>query len=522
MGVPRPPETDPTLGIPVAVDRSTRPAHRLVTIGDSITQGFMSGAIFRTDLSWPAIVALELGLRPGEDSRYPAHEAPNGPGGLPLDLERLANGLATRVGDKLDWYEAFRAARWVRSYMDKVEDYWERGDGRTLAPTDGPFHNLAVYGADVLDVQLMQADVVDGRLAATPARDDLVRQVVERDNDRAWRTVLEACRGAGGPDRAGTVLDAARALGAEGDGIETLIVVLGANNALGSVFHLKTSWTPDDYLDTPPAQRLDAKGAYNVWQPAHFAAEWATLVEVVRTINARHVLVATVPQVTIAPIARGVSAKLARGSRYFPYYTRPWIDDDDFDPGRDPHLTGDEARAIDEAIDGYNAAIIASVRAAREDGLDWYLLELGGLLDSLAARRYLEDPAARPAWWEPYVQPPELAVLAPAPNTRFFRSGLDGRTEGGLFSLDGVHPTTIGYGILAGEVVRVLRDHVGMDFFTPLGAPRERASVRVDFARVLASDTLVSRPPRTIASTVALLGWLDQTLDWVGRIVPFR
>src|SRR4051794_20235894 len=37
---PRRPETDPTLGVRVAVPDGPEPKHRLVTIGDSITQGF--------------------------------------------------------------------------------------------------------------------------------------------------------------------------------------------------------------------------------------------------------------------------------------------------------------------------------------------------------------------------------------------------------------------------------------------------------------------------------------------------
>ena len=36
-------------------------------------------------------------------------------------------------------------------------------------------------------------------------------------------------------------------------------------------------------------------------------------------------VVSTVPAVTIAPIARDVSGKVRQG--YFPYYARPWIDD---------------------------------------------------------------------------------------------------------------------------------------------------------------------------------------------------
>src|SRR4051812_16906292 len=86
---PREPVTDPTLGIDVAA-REPRPArHRLVTVGDSLTQGFMSGAIHRTDISWPAITAYELGLT-AEQFTYPSYEWPTGPGGLPIDLERLA------------------------------------------------------------------------------------------------------------------------------------------------------------------------------------------------------------------------------------------------------------------------------------------------------------------------------------------------------------------------------------------------------------------------------------------------
>ncbi len=519
MGEPRAPVTDPTLGVPVTVTGTGAPVHRLVAIGDSISQGFMSGAIFRTDLSWPNIVAYELGLEPKVGFRYPVYEALDGPGGLPLDLERLATGLADKVGDKLDWYEALKAARWVQSYMDRVEDYWERGAGRTLPDTTAPYHNLAVYGADVLDVQLMTATICDQRLAVKP-KDDVIHEVVEHNNDLAWRTVLASCVGAGGAPC--TVLEAARALGDAGE-IETLTVVLGGNNALGSVIHLKPKWTPDDYLDRPPAERLDYKGQFNVWQPAHFAAEWATLVDAIKLIKARHVVVSTVPQVTIAPIAHGVGGKVAQSSRYFKYYTRPWIDDDDFDPRHDPNFTSDQARAIDEAIDAYNATIIESVRQARTEGRDWYLLELGGLLDSLAVRRYIDDASARPAWWKPYELPPELARMQPAaPNTRFFQAGAGGRTDGGLFSLDGVHPTTIGYGIVAREVVRLLRDHAGVEFFTQDGTPRDPTTVDVDFTRVMAADTLVNHPPSTISSSVGLIGWLDQTVDWVNRLLPFR
>jgi hypothetical protein len=520
-GEPRPPERDPTLGIPVTVERTNRPRHRLVTIGDSITQGFMSGAIFRTHLSWPAIVADELGF--GARFRFPTYERSDGPGGLPLDLERLARFLDRTSGPTLTWNELMRTARRLRSYLDGIEDYWERGPGAKVPPTGPVFHNQAVYGWTLLDAMVLDADRLQARIGVTPPRDNVLDQLVEHHNDRAGLVVAQRARATDGTGQ--TVLGAAAALGEEGargqPGIETLVVVLGANNVLGAAVRMNLCWSSADYLDLGVDERLAAAAGFTIFRPSHFAAEWADLVTAVRRIRARHVIVATVPAVTIPPVTRGVGTKVRPGSRYFPYYTRPWVTDDDFDPRRDAHLTEDQARTIDSAIDAYNTTIIESVRAARHDGLDWYVLDLGGVLDSLATRRYVTDPDARPPWWEPYPLPPELVALDPVPDTRFFRSGPQGRTEGGLFSLDGVHPTTIGYGIVAQEVIRVMA-RAGVAFTGPGRGGRVLPSpVTVDFARLVAADTLVSDPPTSVMSTLDLLGWLDQMLNWVHRVLPF-
>lgn len=58
----RPPVDDPTLGVPVRARRAVPdPAHRLVAVGDSLTQGFRHYAVHDTSLSWPALVADLLG-----------------------------------------------------------------------------------------------------------------------------------------------------------------------------------------------------------------------------------------------------------------------------------------------------------------------------------------------------------------------------------------------------------------------------------------------------------------------------
>src|SRR4051812_1748773 len=259
----REPVLDPRLGIEVDVDRTGSPRNRLVTIGDSITHGFMSAAVFRTDLSWPAVVAFELGEL--DEFRRPVYEPPSGPGGIPLDIERALRSFEARFGAKLDWHEIVSAAAWLYRYLDRVEEYWERGDG-TKVPSGEILHNLAIYGWDLRDTLELTATSVRRRIGR--ARDDvwLPKQKVEDDNDRAALRVLETARGP--RNRALTPLGAARALGAEGTdvspagpGIETLVVLLGSNNALQAVTKLEVAWSTDGYDD------VARKGAFTVWTP---------------------------------------------------------------------------------------------------------------------------------------------------------------------------------------------------------------------------------------------------------------
>lgn len=426
--------TDPTLGIAVSVTRKGTPRHRLVTIGDSLTHGFQSGAIYNTDISYPMMIAWEMGW--DDYFRRPRYQ---GYGGLPINIEFIIRHLEREYGEQLNWWEIPLALFDLRHQMDEIEDWWERGPGSTVPNEVGIKHNLAVYGWDLRDTLYRNAT----NLAAliTKPKDELFRQIVENANERAALRVLNSARDKN--NGALTPLEAAAALGAEGsiedgngDGIETLIVFLGANNALGTVVRLEVVWsTAPDFKD--PAK----KASFTVWDPVHFDEELREVVSAVKKIRARHVIWATVPHVTIAPVARGVGKdKVRPGSRYFPYYTRPWIADRDFDPSEDPHISEQEARAIDSAIDQYNTAIVKAVQDARKETpapRDWYLLDVCALLDRLAARRYEEDIAARPTWWTKYELPPALQALSPKPDSHFFTSGPEGRVKGGLFSLDG-------------------------------------------------------------------------------------
>jgi hypothetical protein len=512
----RVPTFDPTVGVPVDVNRSGQPRNRLVTIGDSLTQGFQSGAIFNTRLSWPMIVAWELGC--DESFRFPTYDRH---GGLPLNIEVLIRRLEEngKLRDGIDFSELPLALFEARHYMAEIEDYWEKGAGSILSRTTAPMHNMAVYGWDVRDVLARTRKTLVSSLEAP--KDNWFRQVVQNHNERA------ALRVYGSFDDDETVLDAAKRLGNDGctpdgkgndsgHGIEVLIVLIGANNALGSVTRLKNIWSDAGYDD------VKLKSKFTVWRPSHFTAEFDLLAAKVAEINARHVIFGTVPHVTIAPIAKAVGKQKSRpGSRYFPFYTRPWIDETAFDPKEDPHITHQQARAVDSAIDQYNEHIESKVQEARRKGKDWYVADIATLLDRLATVRYREDPLAQPEWWTPYELPSALSVLEPIPNSCFFESGPGGRTNGGLFSLDGVHPTTIGYGVIAQEIIDVMR-LARVPFLHGDSSTPRRDPIRVDFKRLIALDTLISSPPKSLHSDFKLLGKLDQSLEIFGRLSPFN
>ena len=510
---PREPVEDPTLGIPVEVNRESTPLNRLVTIGDSLTHGFQSGAIFNTDLSWPMIIAHEMGW--AKHFRYPKYF---GFGGLPLNLEFLIRELEDGFGDRARFWEFPLALFRARQFMDRVEDHWERGPGAHVPRIAGINHNLSVYGWDLRDALVRTAQMLESWI--DKPTDAFFKQIVENASERAGLRVLESAQDGNGKSL--TPFQAAARLGKEGtheapgdgDGIETVIVLLGANNALPSMLRLEVAWSEDGGY-----QDLGEKRRFTVWKPSHFQAELDLVAEEIKKIKARHVILGTVPHVTVAPIARGVGSKVRKGSRYYPYYTLPWIQDAEFDAKDDPHITEQQARAVDSAIDQYNVAITEAVRAARNDGLDWRLFEVAGLLDRLAARRYIDDPLARPDWWRKYELPPELKALSPEPDSRFFVSGSDGRTQGGFFSLDGVHPTTIGYGIMAQELINVMQQ-AGVGFYLGDGRTKRTGPVRVDFGRLISRDTLISNPPRSITSDLGLIGWIDEVLDGViGRLL---
>lgn len=477
----------------------TRPV-KLFTIGDSLTQGFQSGSISRTDWSYPAILARALGAEP---FRIPDFA---GEGGLPVNLEQLIRLLAKRYGKGINLLELPAALITVQRFLDRVEDHWERDDGNDASGTGPLHHNVAVWGFEVGDADTLSEGLC--RRVIPPPKDNLLGQLPEFPMYRTARRTLNP--GYQEKYEAFTQVDIAAEIAAT-HGIENLIFALGANNALGTALSLEIKWSDEGDL-----QRFAHERSATLWTPRHFEQLYRRLADKLaaalknnKSKNGR-VFVGNVPRVTIPPVSRGITpgaqpGEGRDGDGYYEYYTHFWIWDGDFakDPHDYPHLTREQARKIDETIEAYNDTIRT---VAKEMG--WTLVDLATVLDNLAFRRSAGKPR--------YEFPPALvkALKAnpatknrftpagrPILDTRFLRSrprhkDKQRRFQGGIFSLDGVHPTTIGYGLVAHEYLKA------MDVGNP--------ETLLPWDDIVAADPLVTDLPENLENLRDLLAFLSK------------
>ena len=496
--------------------------HRLVCLGDSVTQGFKSGAIFEPETSFPAIIAWEMGLR--DDAFRFAPFA--GEGGLPLNIENLLRRLDHRYGANVNVWEIPQALASVRSWMDQTEDYWERGPGAAPLSYNGPFHNLAVWGFDLQDAFNVTAAMC--REKTENPSDDWLLQIPDHAMYRTALRVLNPSHSTEPIDTEATGVKRAKQLAADG-GIENLIVFLGNNNVLGSVLTLEFIESTDREINVEDPSERKA----TVWTPAHYATLLDRLVQEVEAIGAERVFWGTVPAVTIPPVTNGVGGRLEADPgvasphgksddpkwfrRYFNYYTRPWVPDDRFRPDEDKHLTGNQVIEIERTILSYKGSLKDrveehnGVRKGEGKDPDWFIVDTHWTLERLAFRRYREDPSVPPPpGWEPYKLPQAYVDLGL--DTRFLRAKNGRRIQGGFFSLDGVHPTTAGCGILAQEFIDVMHA-AGVNFTRGDGHTERSEPVKVDYERVLKQDTMVYSLPQTLDDLWGKLVDGDQFVD---------
>lgn len=479
---------------------------KLFTIGDSISQGFMSGAAARTDLCYSTLIAQVMQL---SGYRYPDNWKL---GGLPINMEKILRRLAEKYKSNINGFDWVTLAFMLEGMLDEVEDYYEgrsqpeSGDHQVPDPSGAEsFHNIAVQGFDVADAWLITPKVCR----------EAIQQMNQKDKREGflatpsapfYRTALKVLNPSLNP-----AFDDFSQLSwlekhAKEEGIENVILWLGGNNALGTVFGLEIKQTPND-----PAQPLlnlthEERDRWNLWHPNDFEAEYQHLLDRVdqsMQLNQAqdwNVLIGTVPLVTIPPLTKGVGPtttikgkldfeKLVNDgvaeevitegeSVYYKYYTYFFRDEAAIAKSDRAYLTMAEVIHIDDCIREYNRIIrrLVAEKNSQNQRNCYHIVDLSKALQKIAFKRN--------AGQVQYDFPPFFDYQSPGVNTKYYHADAQGRLrQGGLFSLDGIHPSAIGQGLIAHEFLKVMKQ-VGV----------VRQDVELDFQQIFASDTLYSNP----------------------------
>lgn len=466
--------------------------HRLVAMGDSLAQGFQNGGIFRTDLSFPRLLADSL----GKDTRF---DTPSfiAQGGIPLNLEALVRGIEERYGPEVSWTESLGVSKDLFMTLRRIKRYWEGKYRPLTAKRESPWHLQAVWGFAISDSWMMTERRAADFIASQRNNYSVFSVLPDHAMYTTARIVLNPSFEGPGSDHC--MLDNVEWFSEHG-GIENLICCLGHNNVIGAASDLSIRYSEDSDLSAFFADR-----SCTVYRPEHFKKELIVLYEKLASLNIKRVFVPTLPLVSIAPIIRGVNLDGSPPREgYYDYYTRFWIWDSDFNPGIHPHLTRSQVMELDELTRMYNAEI-----ETQAERYGFHIVPVSHYVEAIATRRngLRAGDHAKVRYLFPSALKKELAKLETTRHlpehfpvsTEFYR--LDPRNgllaRGGIFSLDGLHPTTIGYGLIAQIYYRAMQE-AGVRFESEL-----------DWERIVREDSLITQPPRILINLRDALQYLS-------------
>ena len=456
----------------------------LFTIGDSVSQGFMSGAAARTDLCYSTLIAKAMGLQPGNNYNFPKWPK----GGLPCNLEELMRALSRRYGADINALEWLTILSEINKYIDQSEDYYERGAGNERTPYDSGkvdfFHNISVEGFKVADAwnvcPALCKEIIAEENLHTGGDNYLFNGWPNAAFYRIAHKVLNPSLD-GKYDKF-TQLDWLQHH-VDQRGVKNLLLWLGNNNVLGSVVGLQIKQTRNSTVKMGHLKQTK----WNLWHPDHFREEYDVLLNKVAEIMGKNncktwrVFVGNIPLLTILPIAKGVgpSQEIKDRGIYYKYYTYfPF--EEEFAKKTGNHLTMDDAIYIDECITEYNKTI-GDLINSKNDAIGhkaFFLVDISKMLSDLAWKRN----EGRPPFNFEAVDP-IFKYKYPRINTKYYHADMKGRfRQGGIFSLDGVHPTAIAHGLIANEFMKVM------------GANGVNFPGKLDWKQIFRDDTLYSNP----------------------------
>lgn len=458
-------------------------------MGDSLAQGFKNGGIYRTDLSFPAMLSRAMGN--GSQMNLPSFSAQ---AGIPINMEVLIRGLEDEYGEAINLFNTVQAGHHIYYTLKRIKSYWE-GQVISLKNEDQqkPYHNQAVWGFSISDSWLLNEKFCREYIRNNKPQYSVFSVLPDQAMYTTARLVLNPTFGK--QFEGHSQIDNLKELSDDG-GIENLIACLGHNNIVGAVTKLKIEFSEESDLNAPFNERR-----CTVFRPKHFEQELRILYNKLSELDVKRVFVPTIPYVTIPPAIRGVNTgDCVPGDGYFDYYARFWIWDEDFDPDKHPHLTRDDAIKLDEIVDQYNNTI-----KKLADEFDFVVVPVGRYVEAAARRRHLPDTIS--PFPEGFIKAlkknPKTSFMVnelgqPNISTDYLRINQEtGKVEkGGIFSLDGLHPSTIGYGLIA-NIYKMSMEKHGVKFEN-----------EIDWDFVIENETLVTDPPKLLHNLRLLLRFL--------------
>ncbi len=448
---------------------------KLFTIGDSISQGFMSLAAARADLCYSTLIARSMGMIIGSDYHYPEWSA----GGLPAifaNLEKLLRRLDEKYRSDINAFDGLTLPIVIEQVLNEAERYYERDKGNSDEPYSGGvefFHNVAIQGFDVADSWMVTPKVCRKQILSSNQAGEGKDNLFAAPNAAFYRTALKVLNPSLKPeyDNFSQLEWLKKHATNPQEGVENLFLWLGANNALGTVISLRINQTPNDPSETltqpskNPQTFREVREAWNLWHPNDFEAEYKELLERVDEIMQANsnpnwnVFIGTVPLVTIAPLAKGVGPTTEieipgeeRPAIYYKYYTYFPLEEDTVRKTDGAYLTLQDALHIDDCIRKYNQIItkLVASKNSRYEKNHYHIVDICKALQDIAYKRNAGKPQ--------YKFPDYFDFVYPQVNTKYYHADITGRLrQGGLVSLDGIHPSAIGHGLIAYEFLKKMK-----------------------------------------------------------------
>lgn len=261
-------------------------------------------------------------------------------------------------------------------------------------------------------------------------------------------------------------------------GIENLIVFLGANHLVGTITNLSMNFATESDLTRFPFQRESTFYSVDLFKKA-----LDELSEEINKMTIKNVFTSTIPYITHSPLIQEINHPALRE----PAFTHHWVNSKDFNPLIHPFLKKSDIFLIDKTISAYNDLIKENAKR-----FNWSVLPMDEIVMNLNPN-YRDDLAPNPypnASIRALKRNPKTKHLVTENgsvllNTNYLE--LDKKTHlvsnGGIFSLDGIHPTTFAYGLIASGFMHLMQEK-GVKFENSL-----------DWDYIIREDTLLTDPP---------------------------